>query len=294
MKVRRSIIWANGIDIEAAKAKAASCADAICIDLEDGVAFEKKPQARKMTVEMLKTWDFGKKEKIVRVNPVDTEEYPIDMREVVAVALPDAIRVPKCEYAADLLKIDGQLAAIEAAAGLPENSIEIIAMIESPIGIRNAFEIASSCKRVTALSLGMEDLTREMGVERRYVNNELDLIYARQKIVLDAKAAGVQIIDSVLLLTADSDEANLRQNAESRQTGFDGRSVQNDQQARWANEAFSPDQEKVEWARNAVKLYEEKKNEGTVIYNGFEICYAAYQKAKALIQHAEEIQKKEI
>lgn len=293
MRVRRSIIWANGIDIEVAKEKAGSCADAICIDLEDGVSFDKKPQARKMTVEMLKTWDFGKKEKIVRVNPVDTDEYPIDMREVVAVALPDAIRVPKCEHVEDMLKVDGQLAAIEAAAGLPENTIEIIAMVESPLGIRNAYEIAACCKRVTALSLGMEDLTREMGVERRYVNNELDLLYARQKIVLDAKAAGVQIIDSVLLLTVGSDEANLRQNAESKQMGFDGRSVQNNQQAIWANEAFSPAKEKVEWARNAAKMYEEKKDEGTVFYEGFEICYAAYQKAKALIAHAEEIARKE-
>lgn len=75
--------------------------------------------------------------------------------------------------------------------------------------------------------------------------------------------------------------------------GFDGRSVQDDRQAAWANEAFSPQKEKVEWARNAVKAYEEKKNEGTVIYQGFEICYAAYQKAKALVVRAEEIKQKE-
>lgn len=289
MRIRRSIIWANGIDLDAAKKRLASCADAVCIDLEDGVAFAQKPQARKMTVEMMRTWDFFGKERIIRVNPIDTAEYDIDMREVIAVALPDAIRVPKCEHVRDMLKIDAQLSAIESAAGLKENTIEILAMIESPLGIRNAYDIATCCKRVTALSLGMEDLTREMGVKRRYVDNELDLIYARQKFVLDAKAAGVQAIDSVLLLLDGADEANKRQNELSKQTGFDGRSVHNDEQAKWANDTFAPSPQEVAWAKGACAEYEAHCKEGTVVYDGMEICFAAYLKAKAIVEKSNAI-----
>lgn len=292
MRMRRSIIWANAIDLEVAKEKAISCADAICIDLEDGVAFTKKPQARKMTVEMVKTWDFKGKEKIIRVNPTDTADYDLDMREVIAVALPDAIRVPKCESVSEMLKVDAQLAAIEAAAGLKKNSIEVLAMIESPIGVRNAYDIAACCERVTALSLGMEDLTREMGIKRRYIDNDLDLIYARQKIVVDAKAAGVQAIDSVLLLTQGADEANHHQNEMSKQTGFDGRSVQNNDQAQWANETFAPSAQEVAWAKGACEAYEAHSAEGTVIYEGFEICFAAYQKAKSVVEKARAIEMK--
>lgn len=293
LKLRRSIIWGRGHDIEDAKEKLSGVAgDAFCVDLEDGVPLERKEEARKKAVEMLKTLDFRGKEKIVRINPVDTDDFYKDMEEVVAVGLPDSIRVPKCEHVRDMIKIDALLERIEVSKGLSPNSIEVIAMIESPIGIQNAYDIANSCERITALNLGMEDLTREMGLKRRYQDNDLDLIYARQKLVLDAKAAGVQAIDSVLLLVKDSTQASERQCLNAKQMGFTGCSCRDNKEAAFANQVFMPGAEEVKWANEAIEAYHKAidAGENEIVFEGYKLCHAAYLKAVDLVNLAQSIQ----
>lgn len=279
MRIRRSIGWAKGFSVESVQKIIDSVCDAVCIDLEDGVPAGKKEFARELTAKMLKEMNFHGSEKIVRVNPFGSEDFKRDIMQVLSVIAPDAIRLPKCESVVDMLEINSLLAEIEKNQNLLLNSIEVIAMIESPAGIRNAFDIASCCKRVTALNVGMEDLTREMGVERRYSDNELDLIYARQKVVLDAKAAGVQIIDSCLLIC--NQESNFKQNAESRQMGFDGRSVHDNAEAENANKIFCPSEELIAFSRGAVEAYKRDTLTGAenVVYEGKRICFAAYEKA---------------
>lgn len=295
MRIRRSIAWTRGHDFEKTREQIASVADAITIDLEDGVPEQSKDEARKKAVEMLTTWDFCGKERIVRVNPVNSPHFEADMREVVALALPDALRVPKCEYAEEMLRIDTMLSEIEDNASLPRNSIEVLAMIESPIGIRNGYEIATCCARITALSLGLEDLTREMGVQRRYHDNELDFLYARQKMVLDAKAAGVQAIDSGLLIEENGTEASNNHSLRSKQDGFVGRSVRDNSQAVFANQVYMPSKEEVAWARGAVETYEQCARDSLyeANYQGKKICYAAYEKALDLIAYYERIREHE-
>ncbi len=292
MRIRRSLHWAKGFSEETVKRAIGTVSDAVSIDLEDGVPPARKAEARTLTARMLQTLDFRGKERIVRVNAIGSEDFYKDFEQVISVAPPDTIRVPKCEYVKDMLMIDGLLKQIEKAKGLPENSIEIIAMIESPIGIRNAFDIASCCERVTALNVGMEDLTREMGVVRRYANNELDLIYARQKMVLDAKAAGVQAIDSCLLV-ADP-ETNFKQSADARQMGFDGRSVHDNTEAENANRAFAPSEADVAFAKGAVAAYREGKmrEDGNIYFGEKSICYAAYEKALDVLAYHELLEKK--
>lgn len=287
MRIRRSIDWSKGFSEETVKNSIATAADAVCIDLEDGVPPARKAEARVTTVHALNTLDFRGKERIVRVNAIGSEDFYKDIAEVIAVATPDAIRVPKCEYVKDMLMIDGLLNQIEQSKGLAPNSIEVIAMIESPIGIRNAFDIASCCERVTALNVGMEDLTRGMGVVRRYEDNELDLVYARQKMVLDAKAAGVQAIDSGLLVP--DPEKNFKQNADSRQMGFTGRSVHGNAEAENANKAFAPSEADIAFAKGAVAAYKEGKfnKDGNVVFNGKTICFAAYEKALDVLAYDE-------
>lgn len=290
-RLRRSLAWALALKPEELKELIAGSSDCIVLDLEDGVLISQKEMARETTAKILCDWDFGKKERIVRVNPVDTEFFALDMSEVVAKGLPDAIRLPKCEHVKDVLMVNDMLSQIERDNDLAPNTIEILAMIETPLGVRNAYEMAICCERVTALSLGMEDMCREYGVKRRYENNALDMLYLRQKMVLDAKAAGVQILDSALLNFGDF-EATKRETLESKQAGFTGRSVQGNEQAKFVNEIFSPSEAEVREASGMIEAYEtadKSGDTGHIMYQGKLVCYAAYTHACDILRYAEQI-----
>ena len=282
MKLRRSICYTQGYDLEGTKTLIEGVSDCILIDLEDSVPPPQKPLAREVSAKMLQDLDFQGKERVVRINSVDSEYYSLDMNEVIAVGLPDSIRIPKCEQVDDILMVDKTLTKIEKAAGLDKNTIDIWAMIESPIGIRNAYDIACCCERLTALTIGMEDLNRDMNIDRRYINSETDLLYARQKLVLDAKAAGVQVLDTVLLV--DNEEINNAYTLASRQTGFDGRAVFNEREAVFANKVYFPSAETFDWAKRVIEQFDEDAKKGVpCIVDGKSICYAVYRKAQSLI-----------
>jgi len=285
MRLRRSIAYVGGHDFEEARTLIDGVCDCVLIDLEDGVKPALKPSARQGAREMLQTWDFKGKERVVRINPVGSEYYELDMKEVIEPGLPDSVRLPKCDYVDTVLKVDADLAAIEGRRGLARNTIELWAMIESPIGIRNAYDIATCCERVTALTIGMEDLHRAMGIPRYYVDADLDLLYARQKIVLDAKAAGVQVLDTVLLTRDDS--LNRRFTINSARMGFDGRAVHGNAEAEFANKTYYPSPEVFDWAERVVRAHEEdeknKASEPTIV-DGLSVCWAMYQKALSLLK----------
>lgn len=293
MRLRRSLAWTYGNDPERCRQQIQSECDGITIDLEDAVVPSKKEQARAGALDMLQNWDFRGKERIVRVNGTDTEYYETDMRKVIAPGLPDAIRLPKCERPEDVLRVDRDLSEIERNAGIAENSIEIIAMIETPYGILRAYDIASCCKRVTALSIGMEDLTAAMGITRRYETGVTETTYVRQRFVLAAKAAGVQAIDSGFNKLCPI-EFNWSYNEESHRMGFDGRSVRDGEQARIANEVYGPSEEEVDWAKRAKEAYEKGDKEGDshVYVDGRHLCAAAYHKALSILEKQGQIEEK--
>ncbi|MBQ8091688.1 MAG: CoA ester lyase [Pyramidobacter sp.] len=293
MRLRRSIAWANGYDCAHVEELIGGCCDAITMDLEDGIPPARKDEARAGTREILGQVDFRGVERIVRVNSLESGMCFKDLQEVVAPGLPDAIRLPKCERPGDILRVDEELSRIEDQAGLERNRIEILAMIESPLGVHNAYDLASCCKRVTALSLGMEDLTKELGVKRRYTNNSLDLIYARQKLVMEAAAAGIVAIDSSIL-TNDLKAVELAAE-ESRQIGFAGRSVRGEEEAVIANRIYAPAADDVAFARTVVAEYERqtKEKRGDVFVGREFICYARYERSLELIAQAERIAAKE-
>lgn len=295
MRVRRSIAWTHGDDFERTRRQIASECDAITIDLEDAIVPSKKQAARCGALEMLTQWDFKGKERIVRINSPNTEYYEDDMAEVIKPGLPDAIRLPKCESVEEVLIVDRDLKQIEKDASIPVGSIEIIAMIESPLGILRSYEIASCCTRVTALSIGMEDLTAEMGIQRTYEVGVSDLLYARQHLVLAAKAANRQAIDSGFNKLCPL-EFNYLYNEESRRMGFDGRSVRDGDQAKIANEIYRPKAEEVNWASRAVKAYEEgnARGDNEVYVDGRHLCAAAYLKAKKTLEYQERIDQKAV
>ena len=293
-RLRRSLAWATALKPDELRELIAGPSDCIVLDLEDGIPVPLKPEARRLTREILENTDFRGKERIVRVNTMDSVFFPLDMEEVIGAAPPDAVRVPMCERPEELLRLNAMLAQIEEAHGLARNSIEVLAMIESPLGVRNAYDIITSCHRITALSIGMEDMCREYGVRRRYEDNALDMLYLRQKLVLDSKAAGAQMHDSVLLVMGDV-EATRREAEASRQMGYTGRSVHGNEQAALANAVYSPDPAEVEESRAMVETYEKASASGqteSITYGGKLICYAAYVHAKDIVAMDEKIRAK--
>lgn len=258
MRLRRSLAFCKAIEPEKVQMLIDGQVDCVVMDLEDGVVVTKKAENRAATAEILKKWDFKGKERILRINSPGTPFYQQDMDEVVRIGLPDAIRLPKCETVEYILTVANDLEKIEKEVGLSKNTIEIILMIETAKGIMNTYAMCSCCERVTAVGIGMEDLTASMGILRRYELNCLDLIYARQKMILEAKAAGVQVIDSGVLYNAEADYI-YRESVIGRQMGFDGRScsARYPHHIEFVNKAYTPTADEILWAEKVVKAYEE-------------------------------------
>ncbi len=256
-------------------------ADCLILDTQDGVAPANKARARKNILEVLKKLDRKDKEICVRINEVDTPYFELDIAEIIEPGLPTSVRLPECHTPEAPLKLDAELAKIEQKYGLEPNSIEIQAMIESPMGIRNAYEIATCCDRVTCITIGMQDMNRAFGFQRRYIDNDFDLLYVRQKIVCDARAAGVQVVDTVLL--TDNVEINEKYTRKSKEFGFDGRAVHTEEEAAYANKTYYPTPEQLDWAVALKAEYERCEKECIPCeFEGKRICYAVYKQACSL------------
>lgn len=259
-KLRRTLLWVNGNDVEKIDRAIASNTDCIAFDLEDGVPAPQKDEARKITARALKERDFRGKERIVRINHLNTPDAIKDL-DAVLPSLPDAIRLPKCETVEYVLRLDGLLSDFEDKNGLKRNTIEIILMIETALGALNCYELASCTKRVTAMGIGMEDMTASLGLNRYYELGTHDLLYVRQKIVLAACAAGVQPLDACVLFLGNTDYIS-KDTENIKRDGFVGRSVYDIVQIDAINAVFAPTPDELDWARRVLAVYEEGKRSG--------------------------------
>ena len=293
MRVRRSLLWVNGYDMEKLHKGIESEVDSIVLDLEDGVIPANKEEARRKTYDALKHVDFKGKERVVRVNALDTAEFEKDLKEVLP-GIPDAIRLPKCETAEYVKKMDQILTELEKENGAPEGSIELILMIETALGVMNCYEMATCSGRVTAVGIGMEDLTSSMQVTRRYELHSTDLLYARQKVILECKAAGVQVIDSGVLFSGDS-EFYYQDCLNDKQDGFEGRSVSDFEHVPLVNMAFSPSEKEIDWASRVIGSYEKAKQEARseVFVDGKYVDPPVVEKAELIMRRYEKIRRKE-
>lgn len=292
MKLRRSLAFCQAINPEGVKKLIGGNVDCLVFDLEDGVVVTKKEENRKKTLEILKNWDCRGKERIVRINGPGTPFYERDMEEVIRPGLPDAVRLPKCESVEYVKRVSDDLDKIERETGTPHNTIEIILMIETAKGIMNTYSLCTCSERVTAVGIGMEDLTASMGILRRYDLNCMDLLYARQKMILEGKAAKVQVIDSGILFHA-TQQYIYEDSVNGRYMGFDGRSCS----TRYpdlidaVNRAFTPLESEVEWAEKVKRAYETavEQGESDVYVDGKFIDPPVVEKAKNILNLMEQI-----
>jgi citrate lyase subunit beta / citryl-CoA lyase len=254
-KLRRSRLYLPGNEPKYFVNASVHRPDGIILDLEDSVHRDEKESARICVRNALHSVDFGGAERMVRINqlPLGFE----DLDEIVP-QLPDMILVPKVETAAEIEEIDRRIDEIQAAWHL-DHPVWLMPILESALGIENAFSIAGASRRVAALTLGLEDYTADLGVVKTPSGDES--LYARMRVVNAARAAGVQAIDSVWGDVADMEglEAWGRR---SRALGFVGMGCIHPLQIEVIHRAFAPGEIEIAKAASIVAAFEEAKARG--------------------------------
>lgn len=261
------------------KAKTAQ-ADIVCFDLEDSVPESEKKTARKLIKDALKSRKSYTADVYVRTNSPISGKIPDDLDEVIQKGL-DGIVIPKVNNSKELDKIIKIIKSLEKKRKL--SPISIIPSIESAEGVVNTYDIASSSKRIPAVVFGVFDLLNDMGIE--YTKQSEGAKYARAKIPLDAKAAGVLAIDAIWQDLKDLD--GLRQDCTiGKSLGYVGKSIIHPDQIIPTHELFAPNKAELEWAKKVCDVYVEstKKGKGATVVDGRMIDEVHYKQAKALLE----------
>jgi citrate lyase subunit beta/citryl-CoA lyase len=233
-------------------------ADSVLLDLEDAVAEREKDAARRLVSHFVKEIDFGGVIVTVRVNGADTPYFEDDLEEIIP-ARPVAVRVPKCHSPEDVKHADAIISRIEKDHGMPLGEVRIHAMLETAHGIEHAFDIARASERVEALTLGGQDLTADMGVQK--TRDGVELFYARGRVVMAAKAAGLMAFDTVW--TDIEDTEGLKNEAKlAAQMGFTGKAAIHPMQIDAIHEAYRPDPRELRRAFRIVDAAEQAEREG--------------------------------
>jgi citrate lyase subunit beta / citryl-CoA lyase len=224
-------------------------ADGIILDLEDSVAPDKKDEARFLVRNALRHVQFNGAERMVRINQGD--QGLKDLQYVVPHNV-NLILLPKCENKNQVIKTELEIKKIAARNNI-SNPVYIMPIIESALGVENSYEIARASENVVALAIGLEDYTSDLGVPRTKAGNES--FYARTRIIVAAKAAGIQPIDSVF---SDVDDMEaLKQNVmTSKSLGFEGMGCIHPRQIPVINEGFSPDENEIEKSKQIILAFD--------------------------------------
>ncbi len=255
-------------------------ADIVCFDLEDSVPDSEKPNARNLIKQALKSRSDYAPDVYVRTNSPLSGKISDDLWQIVQKGL-DGIVIPKVDSAKELNKIKKMLSSIEKKRNL--KPIPLMPSIETAQGVVNAYEIATESKRVMALVFGVFDLLNDMGIE--YTKQPDGAKYARSKIAVDAKAAGVYAIDAIWQDLHDTD--GLKQDCViGKSLGYMGKSIIHPDQISITHEAFVPNKAEIEWAQKICDTYVEstKKGRGATVVDGKMIDEVHYKRAKALLE----------
>ncbi|MCU0622060.1 MAG: CoA ester lyase [Gemmatimonadales bacterium] len=256
---RRSVLYMPSSNERALeKAKSIPC-DGLILDLEDAVAPDAKPAAREAACAAAASGEYGRRELTIRINGMDTEWHDADMAAACA-AGPDAIVVPKVNSAAEVQDLVDAM----QRRGAPERTT-LWAMVETPIAMLHAYEIAAASKRLSVLVMGTNDLAKELYAE--HVPGRQPLLTGLGLALLAARATGKAILDGVY-----NDVKNLEgfaaECAQGRQMGFDGKTLIHPGQVEPANEAFAaPSEQAVADARGILEAWQAGAG-GVVTYNG--------------------------
>ena len=232
--------------------------DAVIFDLEDAVSPAEKDAARILVRNTMRYMDFGGCEIIVRINSIDTPYWRKDI-DAILPCKPSLILLPKTGTAQDALAADDYMTEVERKLGMEPNTVGLMPLIETAMGVENAFAIASCTKRVRALFLGAEDLTADLQCKRTKEGREIE--YARTRLVVAARAAGVDVYDTPF--TDVNDDEGIVKDAEyAKALGFTGKSSISPRHVEVINRVFSPTIKEIEYAYEVLEAIEEAKAQG--------------------------------
>lgn len=232
--------------------------DAVIFDLEDAVSPAEKDAARYLVRNVLGALEFDRVETIVRINSTDTPYWKKDLEAIVP-QRPNIIMLPKTGCARDVEIVDEYLAELEQKLSLPVGQVRLMPLIETALGIENAYFIASARPRVTALFLGAEDLTADLRCKRTKEGREID--YARSRMVNAARAAGVDVYDTPFTDVND-DEGILADAAYAKSLGFTGKASISPRHITAINTVFSPSKADIVYAYEVMDAIAEAKAQG--------------------------------
>jgi len=257
MHARRALLYMPGDDRHKIEKALTLDVDCICMDMEDGVALNRKTEARRVIAAALRELAFGRSEKLARINAVGSGLEGEDI-EVVLPCRPDGIVVPKVEALEQIQWVSGKIEAAELAHGWPVNSIRVLAGVETARAILNLKEIASH-PRLEGLIFGGEDYAASVGALR--TPEATELLYARSAVITAAGAFGLQAIDMASIDFRDM-ETLRRAAAFGAQLGYAGKQVIHPAQVGPVQEAFTPDDASIAKASQLVEAFESNQKEG--------------------------------
>ncbi len=283
MKLRRALLYTPG-DSRPKIEKALSLgADSICMDMEDGTAYNRKEKARKTIALALKEFDFGDSEKLIRINGIGTGLEEDDLAETL-IYQPDGVVLPKVESFEEVQWLSERIEEMELSQGWELKKIRILAVIESAKGFINLREIATH-PRLDALIFGAEDYAASIGATR--TRGGLEILYARSKLVMHAAVNDLQAIDVVFVNFKDS--VNLKIDALlGAQMGFMGKQIIHPNQVFPVQEAFSPSNVEIDYAQRLLSAFESAEAEGVgaIDFEGKMIDMPLVKSARLVIERA--------
>ncbi len=260
-RLRRALLFMPGDDLKKIQKGAASGVDSVIMDLEDGVALSRKAMARSVTAEALRSVDFGKTERLVRVNPAGA--FISDDLSAILPARPDGIVLPKLESASHLQSVDQFIGALETVNGWDDGSIRLIGIIESALGLFNLREIVNASERLDALAFGAEDYSSSIGAIRTV--GGLEVLYARSAVVAHTAVFGLQAIDTPYVNLQDEDGLN----ADSRfaaTLGYTGKFAIHPKQIKPIEAAFNPAPDAIHYATRVLEANQARQDDGTGVF----------------------------
>src|SRR5262245_25034751 len=289
-RLRRSVHFVPGANEKMLTRSLSLAADSLVLDLEDAVTPDHKVDARRIVSDWLREIDFGRQERVVRMNPLESPWGVEDLRSTMQHP-PDAYLVPKVRFLADIERIDQELGALEKRYGHAPGGVKLILVsTETPQGVLN-LPTFTQCPRVAALSWGAEDLSAAIGARRnRDEHGEyLDVFkHCRIQTLLCATAGGVQPLDTVYVNIKNLDGLR-RECQEGAWMGYTGKITIHPDQVPIVNAAFTPSADELAEARELVAAFDQAQSEGRMAFSfrGQMVDMPHLTRAKTIIARAE-------
>jgi len=259
LRPRRSMLYVPGCDRRYLEKAKSLRVDSVILDLGDPILFEAKEQSRENVVEFLSNKDYGNREVVVRVNDLDSPWGKDDIKAIASLK-PDAVLFPNIESKDDVIEA---ISALDNAGG---GNVPVMVMIESPLAVLHAEEIASASDRIACMVLATSDLISQMAA--RVTHERTALLTSLSLVILAARAHGRGVIDGIHSKLNDTNAFEYACRL-GRDMGFDGKSLVHPDQLPYANDAYTPKHLEIAHAEKVIKGLREanEAGRGTVVVN---------------------------